>query len=768
MRLRTALLVLGLPLGRGSQRRRRALVTALRAADSGDPAAVRAVAGALKSLGPETVWRTWTEPPAAGPARRHWTSPLVTLMDGPAPVPDVLVDAGWRDWLDEHQPGLWSLLRRWNRPATAGEPRVHALSRLVLGDGGAAGAQLLADTAARFDHPAGEYARAILLNGDDAQAVDLFCAAAVDSGSPDAIALCTAHHLAPHDEVERAVFFVRTGQREQHRALDPDGTLLSLGYRGALPAVRSALREAMTRLGGIDALRVLAGRRSWHEEAASLSRQELTYLVERFKEQADWDRLWQLTLLLPLAEAVSLVRALGTWRPSGEDDRRVFEELRAAVPAVVGRQVKALCAASSELSMPRVHIRLRDLDGRVHGLSGLDFAPDGGQLAFACLGRCAGIVDVHSGTLSRLYSGLPAAATHIAHLGAAVIIGEQGSDAHEVPARPRIRYAEPHGRRRPVPGVPRSTRIRSVERITGDRSFAVLSSRMRIGYVTWTLSTGKANSPLVNTGLLNGMSCWSPATTTAPGGRLIAVFDRHATLVADLTRSAVNVLSNDGFPTEEDRLCAAMSPSVLLLGSPEGRVRIWHEPLTCKDAPVQRSLWPGGTNSRTYARKLIDLAWSPALQRFVAVVLEKTEDTVYECLKVLDVPESRDNPPPDALVSHSVVLGTTRHGAGSSPVTRLSPDGDVLAVADRGPATVSLYALSALGLRSAVEGPMGRLDHGDLANIGSVLENPALDGETRAVLVLLRTCLEHRYRYDIGIGTAEAFPHMDDDIELGR
>ncbi|GHG98841.1 hypothetical protein [Streptomyces lanatus] len=767
MRLRTAVLVLRLPLGRASRWRLRSLVTVLRAADAGAPTAVRAVANALDSLGPETVWRTWAEPPVAGPTRRRWASPLVTeLLADSTPVPDALVDAAWRDWFDAHEARLWSLLRRWDRAATISESeKVRALSRLALGDdGGAVDARLLAEAAARFDHPIGERARARLLVLNDTEVIDLYCAAA--PASPKATAFCVEHHLAPTDEVERAVFFVRTGQHEQYRALDPEGTLLALGYRGASTELRSALREVMTGLGGIDTLRVLAGQSSRQEDFASLDGQERAYLIQQLKEQGDWNRLWQFTLLMPLSAAVLTVRAFGAWQPSGEDDRHVFEALRAADPQAVNRCMSVLSGVSaSSPAPPHTRIRLADLDERLRGVTGLDFAPDGTQLALVgAVGvgtegdgplpsgepvAWAGIVDLGSGTLSRLHCDFTYPLDWVAHLGSdTMVVGEADpyadTDAVDMDYshKAKIHYVDSGG----VWALGwEADEICGLERIAGDRAFVVSA-----WVEDWdddehpALFIGGPGGSLVASGVLDDLEeDFEPAIVAVdPDGRLVAMVDvLEAAVVIDLGSSVVNEL-DDGSGTLENVPVppAALSPSTFVSCSEAGDLKVWHEPLTSREPSMTIPAWSAATPPDT-------LAWSPALNRFVAVDFSDQPH-----LELLDVPPTRDAPMPDELVSERMALAGD---IGVAPIARLSPKGDVLAVRVGGPlGLVDLYDLTTLTLRPFIARPMGQMSHQELTHVAAVLENPQLDRESRTTLTLLRACLKHRFRHDVGIRDA--------------
>lgn len=776
MRVRTAVLVLRLRVGPRSRLGRPALGVVLRAADRGAPGAalrtvaLRTVARVMKTHGQEAVFRSWLMPSVSGPSPQRWTSPLVAglvagLPESPTPVPAFLLDAAWSDWLEGHGSGLWSLLERWGPAPTISEPRVRSLSRLALGDDVPLEAGVLVDAALRFDHPIGERARARLLTPgahetiDAPETIDLFCAAALNS--PDTAAFCAEHHLAPADQVQRAVFFVRTGQPDQYRALDPDGSLLALGYRGASDEERSALRAAMSGLGVLDVLHVLAGQGTRQGDFTSLTEHERRYLVERLADRRDWDQLWSLTLQMPLPEAVRTVDEFGDWRPSGEDDRRVFEALRAADPQAVARFVDTLAGADPLSAIPGTRIRPAGPDGEPIAVGALDFAPDGTQLAFAGRGtghgsgqgggqgggqgngHCFGILDLRDLAPVWLEGGLPHPAELIAHLG---------SDAMVVVLRQQIHYA---GRSGTVALATRAREVRVVQRIAGDRAFMV-TARDPEERPRWGVFVGRSGGLVTDSGLLRGMvDIGAPrASAVDARGRLIAVADADSrVVVADLANSAVNKLVPPLILRHSMRQ-VAISPSAIVCATDSGALHLWHEPLTTSRAPVTISPW------KQHWPPLLHLAWSPALDRFLAVTGTH--------LKILDMPPTPDTPAPEDPVSEQVPLHPDIPRA-RARCARVSPRGDLLAVGGLEEGTVDVYVLTALALRPFVASPMGVMSHRDLTKVIAVMENPILNDLSRQALGLLRTCLEHRFRHDVGIGerAASAVPG-DHEIELGE
>ncbi|MFI0404785.1 hypothetical protein [Actinomadura sp. 3N508] len=339
----------------------RAAETVARAAEAGDPVAVRAFARAAGSPRSSMIWRAWLALPA-----RRWTS---ALLDLPSPAPDVLVNAAWTGWLDEHDDRLWSLLNGWGRAAASGaDPRIASLSRLARGDEGVAvPPRVLADAAARLDHPIGDLARAHLTAHPDPDAVDALCAAAV--GSPDLAAFCVAHHLAPSGPVERAAFFVRTGQHDQHRALDGDGALLAMAYRTSAPDVRTHLRTIMAAEGDSDLIRVVvAGER--RDRVAEMSDAELDYLGHHLAEHRRWAELRGLARDLPLAKAAAAARLLPEDERTGGD-----ADLFAILTARPWRELRETVGR-----LPAGHLTT---DGTFRNSAAACLSPDSAELAVA-------------------------------------------------------------------------------------------------------------------------------------------------------------------------------------------------------------------------------------------------------------------------------------------------------------------------------------------------------------------------------------------------
>src|SRR5262245_43376736 len=124
-------------------------------------------------------------------------------------------------------------------------------------------------------------------------------------------AFCVRHDLVPDNEIDTVLFLVLTGQHERYEALDPDGTLLASGYRGASHTTKAALRQTMLGLGAVSLVRVIADRPD-----RTLTMAEGDYLATQLANARDWDQLWRIVPTIPFAGAVRAAKLFGDWRPA--------------------------------------------------------------------------------------------------------------------------------------------------------------------------------------------------------------------------------------------------------------------------------------------------------------------------------------------------------------------------------------------------------------------------------------------------------------------
>lgn len=192
-----------------------------------------------------------------------------------------------------------------------------------------------------------------------------------------------------------------------------------------------------------------------------------------------------------------------------------------------------------------------------------------------------------------------------------------GAAVAHLAAGATMRCAE-RGQVRSIDGELAGTR--GVLRIAGDKAFLVVAARQDspAAKPDLTVFLGEAGGidktpgSLRESHALDGSGLWYPTAATSPDGRLVAVVDNHMALLVDHTGVVVNRLDNGLDPAGGGRPLAALSPSVLIRASSGGDLHIWHDPRTTTETPRSARVWPSEVS-------LTDLAWSPVLNRFLAL-----------------------------------------------------------------------------------------------------------------------------------------------------
>ena len=265
--------------------------------------------------------------------------------------------------------------------------------------------------------------------GADALTEDA-CRAATQSYRPagervSIAAFCIRRGLAPGDEIQRALFYVLTGQTARYWSADPDGSRLAAGYQGAGEPTRAMLRQAMADDGDLGLPYILSAYPP--DRAAALTADGGRYLADQLADRRDWPALWQLVRDLPLAEAVAAMRLFGDgWRPGDDRSRTLFGLLAEADPGAVASALSALQAPVL------IRIEMDDVPSRG------SFSPDSRQLLVATErdGRYSGcrVFDLPGGTLTERHDyrgGRPPQA--VLHLGEAFfVVGCRGFEVWEL------------------------------------------------------------------------------------------------------------------------------------------------------------------------------------------------------------------------------------------------------------------------------------------------------------------------------------------------
>ncbi|HEY8482469.1 MAG TPA: hypothetical protein VIL71_21815, partial [Spirillospora sp.] len=585
---------------------------------------------------------------------------------------------------------------------------------------------MLVDAMLRTGHPISEIAAEKFDALADPTLNDELCERALTV--PRAARLCRERGLAPTDPVKRAVFFVITGRPEQHHALDPDGSLLSLGYASASDEVRAKLREALPAAGDLDLLRVIAGddRRG---RITAMSEEEILYLAEQLAARREWRDLWTLAKDLPIATAVRVVRLFRSWTPRHSDERRLFRLMRGAKPGAIRSGVAQLrkigFRRDDRLAMPRAAY---SFDCRVNDVS---FAPDGPFLAVGGDTRVAGVFDLRTAELVARYDEFARPVGRVLHLGdGAVIAGESNQRAL---SDCRLMHCSPSGTR-----VLHTTGAITSLALTGENGSFVATT------MNGELLLGRADEPVTVRRIQEfglGKRQW-PRYVVAhrETGRLLLVGrSLHAVDPAagntPLTAWPGRVVARAAFADAETLVCAGHDGTIVRIPVPDGR--------------------PGGIPPQPQAH-VPGLTGLGVLPHSGLVVVSDAEKHLhFFALTAGEEPGGGLEP-----------VGVHKLSRNDRPTSlTVSPNGEFVAVGYRS-GTIDLLDLRAHEIAGIVDRPVVDLlpFHLDLAALAE--DDPTITGDARKALALLRACLEHRFRFDIEIGDAVQLKAGEYDISL--
>ncbi|MFV2176424.1 hypothetical protein ACFHW2_02710 [Actinomadura sp. LOL_016] len=658
-------------------------------------------------------------------------TPLRTvLLENAAPPDGSTLNGLWREWSESPGAEPGDALLRWGRPAT--DPGLVPLSVVVLETDrdvllGPDGREALLGALDRDGHPVRDIAVEKIAGLGVADLADEACRKALDD--PGLVPLVTEHGLAPRDPVERSVFYVATGRLAQHRALDPDGSLLALGYASADPAGRTRLRDAMTAASDLDLAGVVIGtdRRA---RMGELTADEARYLAERLAERRAWDELWTIVRDLPLLQGVELVRLIDGWAPRGDADRRLFTAYRETSRQAVAQGLRFL---RDERPVAAHRARL-PLDGRVEDMS---FAPDGPFLAVAGPGPLVRVLDLRSHELVGHYGGFGADPGPVLHVGdGTVLVGARGPRraGYRLVRRTRDRVETLHTGSGPVTSLARTdgrggflAGLRTGEVLRGDRDGVEVLHR------------GSADD-------------WPRAVAAAPGSGSVA-FATRTLYLRDLetgwgAHAAVGEVTRMAF-TARGALVCADERGLLTLVRREASGPVLEEVLALA-GPVPH---PEALDRAAVVRSDITF-----LANFggLAVRPDSGEPVVLDRrggLHVLDPVGLR-------------TLGVRRSPTAVSPAgLAVSPDGRLAAVADAG-GHVDLFDLRVRDLPDVLERPMAELLPRHLDLVGAALADSAASWGARGPLRLVQASLDHRFRSDVEIGDAVRLAGDEYDIGL--
>lgn len=631
------------------------------------------------------------------------------------------VDAAWRRWLHAHDEELWALLQAHPRPAMH-DWDTRNLSRVALGDApiGAPGVRTaLALAMSRLGHhPIADIAAPQVLSAaEDRQLVDEVCEMALQTGDGAPGAFCAQHHLTPGNPVRRAVFYLLTGQLEQLRAHDPDGSLLAVGYESARDQERERMRAAMVGAGDLDVLRVLAGDR--RDRLTRMTADEVGYLAAQLADRQEWAELWQLAKQVSPTAAVRAARLLPEqWRPADDRDHALLELLVRADPEQVG-------AARGALSAPlRIPVAGEALGGA--------FSPDGQRLAVAVASATARaepsvkVLDVASGTVLEEYSDVAEPRLLYLFNNGTLVYGAADGLRWCTGGHVKHVWKFPG---RPVALAPRFVRRGGLVVATPEG----LNFLDRDGKLTGHAPRWRLNLPFRDN---------LQALAAQPGGSLLAAAS-SCLLVLDAAHARrVRLLSTPQAVPHATGICFAGPDRVVV--TQRNSVSVWRQ----TGQEVSLAATTGHLGSLSVARAPV---WIPHRDE-IAVLAGKTDTVLY--LRVNHDSASLE------IVKESRELDRRR---GSALWASPSSQHHALGTAD---AVEVVLGGRAAAIAALADRPLAAAAPADLRTVAAARRDPVVRSLAGPLLDLLWDCLRHRFATEVGLGENDLLLGDDFDIAL--
>lgn len=169
-------------------------------------------------------------------------------------------------------------------------------------------------------------------------AIDALCEAFLQSEDACARELILQHDYLPQDAIRRALVLFLSGQEARYEALDPEHTLLAMGYLTASESLQRRLLERARQLGRVDLMRVVVGSNT-RKRISELRDREWQAVLEALSAQARWHDMWRLATEAPPYWSKQLLQHLAQvgWDAASlePEERALYEQLRALLPRLI-------------------------------------------------------------------------------------------------------------------------------------------------------------------------------------------------------------------------------------------------------------------------------------------------------------------------------------------------------------------------------------------------------------------------------------------------
>lgn len=576
-------------------------------------------------------------------------------------------------------------------------------------------------------------ARRALANLKDAETRDALCGRAIEANDvpgadPTAaqdvdaareVALTCGY--APRAPETRSLFYFLTDQWAEYDALDFDQSMLRAIYEGSPPEMRQRIAARVQAARRTDYLTILAGV-DYRSRVEKVNPSEAALLIRVLTENREYERLWRLApdLALPFSLEIIQILSRANWRPPGEADQGVYDEL-------VRLSEQPILLSGPELTrvLPLAHSRATlKVKGRINDVA---FSPNRPVLAIATSQRKVVLWNFQTAAVERVWKDFlhSVGKVHFTPRGLLLCAERTNNDA--------MCSVYAYGPEEAFQLTAHEGTVTALEPVGDD----LLLTAGRDSHVfLWDLARKKKISE-------KKFLFWARSAAISPDNTTVALLHDRLSLVRlpelNLVPGNPYLASRaDGFRkgTAQD---AVFSPDgkYLLAGQHNGQVGLYYH-----NSLPQRPRRAVLTQHSQPVRGIHFLPGHPL------VVTAGAEGQ----MRFIHWPDMR-------------LMGQGFAPEGTLTSLRVSQQGAFMATGTS-EATLVLWDLRVLDIPELFAQPLSTASHDQISTVMALGEYQSLPEPVRNGLKFLRTLLQYRFRYDIQIEEAPLIQYGEFDIIL--
>lgn len=555
-------------------------------------------------------------------------------------------------------------------------------------------------------------AAVLLLKNPEAQ--DQVCRIYLEQNDSVARQAAEQAGYLPKDAHQRALFFFLTDSWDHYQALDFDRRLLRSAYEAASAELRQRITAKIRASGRIDFLTVVTGGDS-RARIASMTSDEVQFLVQMLVEKQAWEQLWKRVFELPFNASLQAIQTLANsqWQPGHPDERAALREL---ISLANTRMEVHEASISRHLPAAIQRSRTRVSSGRVNDIA---FAPHKPIIAVGTSQRQVALWNFQQGETQQILNGFAHSIGRLAFANNETLIFGERTTGDATCAT----YVWRNGQ--PAKIWQHNGSVTAIKPL--GEAHALIAGRDR-KVIVLDLS---GNHSVVGSRRFN---FWARNACVAVNGQQAALL-HYGSHVVSLPK--LEIVASDNHRSRGVARCAVFSPdsSALITGKYNGEVRVFKGRPLVMERPVL-------TRHRGRVEG-VDLSISRSL-----VITIGSEGEIH----FTAWPER-------------ISVGQIQTSGKQFTSLHISPDESFMAIGDSD-ASISLWDLRVLDVPLLFSMPLIQSTPNHLAAVNTLIQNGSLPAEVIQSLRFVERLLRHRFRYEIEIEQLATIKMGEFEIEI--